>query len=87
MDVESLAREFQLYGSVQGSAVGSVQMKCIHELDDAAKLVADAVQMKPIVASPPHPPAAAAAAASLPRSINGSTLPSLCERFFALHSL
>ena len=78
MDVESLVNEFRLYGSVQGQAVTHIQMKCLHELDEAAKLAADAVQLKPILASPST---AAAPAAVMPRSAAAydSTLSSICK--------
>jgi len=83
LDVESLAREFQLYGSVQGSAVGPIQMKCIHDLDEAERLAAETIQLKPIVAAAPAAgPAAAAAAAAgsvMARSVGGSTVPSVCK--------
>jgi len=93
--VESLVREFQIYGSVQGSAVGSIQMKCLEDLDEAEKSAADAVQLKPIQTSPPSTAAVAApvshsvAAAAVPHgiaatvshSINGSTAASFCKPF------
>jgi len=82
--VESLAHEFELYGSVQGSAVGHVEMKCFHDLDEATKLAADSVQLKSNLTSPPAACTAAAASAAVPRSINGSTLPSLCKFFLHL---
>jgi len=74
-------RDFQLYGSVQGSAFGEIQMKCINDLDEAEKLAAEAVQLKPIISSPPRPshPPAAATAAAVPRSINGSVVTSVCK--------
>jgi len=75
--VESLVRDFELYGSVQGSAVGHIQMKCIDDVDEAARLAAEAVQLKPLLASPPS--STAVAAASVPRSINSSTIPSFCK--------
>ena len=77
-------RDFQLYGSVQGSAVGEIQMKCIHDLDEVEKLAAEAVQLKPMISSPPRPPShppAAATAAAVPRSINGSVVTSMCKWF------
>ena len=73
LDAESLAHEFQLYGSVQGTAVGSLTMKCLSDLDEAAIAAADAVQLKPIPAS------SAAPAVEPPRSVNGSNLPSVCK--------
>jgi len=72
MDVESLARDFLLYGSVQGSAAGSIQMKCLNDLDEAERLAAEAVQLKPILTL-------SSASAAGVASISGSTLPSLCE--------
>jgi len=88
MDVESLVNEFRLYGSVQGQAVTHIQMKCLHELDEAAKLAADAVQLKPILASPST---AAAPAAVMPRSAAAaaydSTLSSICKLCLCVHHL
>ena len=77
--MESLVRDFELYGSVQGSAVGHIQMKCMNDVDEAARLAADAVQLKPFLASPPP-----STAAALPRSINGSTVTSFCKRFYSV---
>ena len=85
--MESLAREFQLYGSVQGSAVGPIQMKCIHDLDEAERLAAETIQLKPIVAAAPAAgpaagtaaAAAAAAGSIMARSVGGSTVPSVCK--------
>ena len=74
LDAESLAHEFQLYGSVQGTAVGSLTMKCLSDLDEAAIAAADAVQLKPIPAS-----SAASPTVEPPRSVNGSNLPSVCK--------
>ena len=49
-------------------------MKCLDDLDEVARLAADAVQLKPSLTSP-----SAAAAAVAASSHGGSTLPSLCE--------
>ena len=71
LDVESLAREFQLYGSVQGSAVSNIEMKCLGELDEETRLAAEAVQLKRALTSQPvaSATAAAAAAVDLPRNV------------------
>ena len=70
--MESLAREFLLYGSVQGAAAGTIHMKCLSDVDEADRLAAETVQLKPALMSQ-------TAAAVAGTNTGGSTLPSLCE--------